>query len=335
MKNLTYTIAIFTLLFFACDNNTTTDAVTVTETVSQPTVVTAPEFDADSAYLFVEKQVDFGTRVPNTDTHDACGDWLAEKLNTFADTIYLQQAKLKAFDGTLLNSTNIIAAFNPDAKKRILLAAHWDTRPFADQDTEDVMKPILGANDGASGVGVLIELARILNENPVDVGVDLILFDSEDYGQPAFSNDPYMQHSYCLGSQYWATQPHTLGYYASFGILLDMVGGKNAVFTKEGVSRYFASNYLDKTWNTAHSLGYSSYFSMQETDEITDDHLYVNTIAGIPMLDIIEYDENTKYGFGHYWHTHDDNMNAIDKNTLKAVGQTITQVVYEFDEGSF
>lgn len=319
------------MLLFSCKNETPAD----TPTKPVFSLIKAPEFSADSAYYFVEKQVGFGPRVPNTPEHQATAEWLIEKLGSFVDTMYIQQADLKAFDGTILKSTNIIGSFNDDAPKRILLAAHWDTRPFADQDDERIDEPILGANDGASGVGVLLEIARILSESRVDIGVDIIFFDSEDYGQPSFSELPYVPDSYCLGSQYWATNPHKKNYTANFGILLDMVGAENAVFTHEGVSVYYAKNYLNRVWNIAKVLGFSDYFSFQETPPITDDHLYVNKILGIPMIDIIQYEKTSKSGFGHYWHTHNDDMSIISKNTLKAVGQTVVQVVYQFDSGNF
>jgi glutaminyl-peptide cyclotransferase len=318
-------------LLFSCKTDTPKEA----PSTPTYTIVNAPDFNADSAYYYIEKQVSFGPRVPNTPEHQAAALWLAEKLGEFADTVYLQKADLKAFDGTILKATNIIGSFNDQAQKRVLLAAHWDTRPFADQDSERTNEPILGANDGASGVGVLIELARILSENPVNIGVDIILFDAEDYGQPSFSSLPYVPDSYCLGSQYWAANPHKKNYTADFGILLDMVGAENAVFTMEGTSVYYAKNILYKVWSIGKVLGFSDYFSFQETPPITDDHLYINKIAGIPTIDIIQYDRATRTGFGEYWHTHDDDMSIISKNTLKAVGQTVTQVVYQFDSGNF
>lgn len=301
----------------------------------KPLLSKAPIFSAENAYQLIAKQLDFGPRVPNSAGHKAMGTWLSDTLSILADTIYIQQADLKAFDGKILASKNIIASFNPSNKKRIIIAAHWDTRPFADQDDERKNEAILGANDGASGVAILLELANILKENPINVGVDLIFFDSEDYGQPAESEFPYMENSYCLGSQYWSKNLHTPGYSAEFGILLDMVGAKNAVFTQEGHSVLYANNYVQKVWQYAHLLGYNSYFSFEKTARITDDHYYVNTLANIPMLDIIQYDHSTPSGFGTYWHTHEDNIEAIDINTLKAVGQTVTQVIYQFNQGNF
>jgi glutaminyl-peptide cyclotransferase len=320
------------LLLFSCKTDRPEEPKQQQPTYS---LVKAPEFNEDTAYYFIERQVNFGPRVPNTPEHAAAAEWLIATMNRFADTVYVQRTDVKAFDGTILNAVNIIGSFNDNATRRVLLAAHWDTRPFADQDTERTNEPILGANDGASGVGVLLEIARILRENPVDVGVDIILFDAEDYGQPAFSTLPYVPDSYCLGSQYWAANPHKEGYTADFGILLDMVGAENALFTHEGTSVFYARNILHKVWSIARVIGFSDYFSFQETPAITDDHLYINKIIGIPTIDIIQYDRATRTGFGHYWHTHKDDMSIISKNTLRAVGQTVTQVVYQFDSGNF
>ncbi|MFT4970781.1 MAG: glutaminyl-peptide cyclotransferase [Chitinophagales bacterium] len=322
MKQLS--ISIFCCLFlFAC--KTDPKPIIIEEFV----LVKAPVFSEDTAYQHIINQVNFGPRVPNSEGHKLMGQWLGEQLNMLADTLIIQQAELLAFDGTLLNASNFIASFNLDAPKRILLSAHWDTRPFADQDDEKQQEPILGANDGASGVAVLLEVARHLQHEDLNIGIDIILFDAEDYGQPNFSKDDYMPDSYCLGSQHWAKNPHVANYKADFGILLDMVGAPNAVFTHEGTSVKYANNQLQDVWKIAHALGFNSYFSYVQTPPITDDHLYVNKIAKIPMIDIIQYDKTTDSGFGWYWHTHQDNLDAIDKKTLKAVGQTVLQTVFQ------
>jgi Zn-dependent M28 family amino/carboxypeptidase len=300
-----------------------------TETNVQQSFKEASEFNSDSAYYYIEKQVLFGSRVPNSKEHAQCAEWLKNKLASFDGwEVQIQEFKAKAFDDKILNGKNIIASFNKDAPKRILLFAHWDTRPFADQDTKDKNKPIPGANDGGSGVGVLLEIARQISLNPIAVGVDIVLFDAEDYGQPDGTMMPRKPDTYCLGSQHWAKNPHVPGYRANYGILLDMVGAKDATFTMEATSMYYASNVVEKVWAVAHKLGYGNYFLYKRTDGITDDHYYVNAIAGIPSIDIIQHDPETRSNFGKYWHTHDDNMNIIDRNTLKAVGQTLLQVLY-------
>lgn len=298
----------------------------------KPTVtyVKAPGFNADSAYQYVQKQVNFGYRIPNTAEHVACGDWMVSELNKYGATVIEQTFKKKAYDLNVLSLRNIIGSFNSEAKDRILLAAHWDTRHVADRDLENNDKPFDGANDGGSGVGILLEIARQISIEQPKIGVDIILFDGEDYGQPENSKFPQMDDSWCFGSQYWSSNKHKKDYTAKYGILLDMVGAPGARFAKEGVSRYFAGNETNYIWSTAHRVGFGNYFWDYNAPEITDDHLYINRDAKIPMVDIIEYNVNpTKGGyFGEYHHTHNDNMDIIDKNTLKAVGQTLMEVIW-------
>lgn len=293
--------------------------------------VQAPEFDADSAYNFIQKQVDFGPRVPNTEAHKKCGNYLAEKLREYGASVIEQTGRVRAFNDAKLNIKNIIAQFQPEKKKRLMLFAHWDTRPFADRDTKNIGKPIDGANDGGSGVGVLLEIGRLLKDNPTQMGVDIILFDAEDYGSTNSNMfGKQMLDDWCLGTQYWANNPPIKNYHPRYGILLDMVGAKDAVFPKEYLSVYFAENVVDKVWEAAHNLGYGQYFlnkKMPPNTAITDDHKYVNNMAKIPSIDIIHYDPKT-LDFGHFHHTHKDNMDVIDKNTLKAVGQTVLHVIY-------
>ncbi|MBC7450967.1 MAG: M28 family peptidase [Cytophagales bacterium] len=294
--------------------------------------VPVPEFNADSAYSYVASQVAFGPRVPNTKAHIDCAAYLSEFLTKNSGWVFRQDFVAKAFDGKELKLKNIIASYNLKASKRILLAAHWDTRPFADQDPSmiDQQKPIDGANDGASGVAILMEIARAIQlaEKKPDVGIDFILFDGEDYGQPAFYQGPYQDNSWCLGSQYWSKNKHSFNYTAEYGILLDMVGAKNATFAREGVSMQNAPEVVQNVWATGQRLGYGNHFINYQSDGITDDHAYVNSIAKIKMIDIIEFDESDGNYFGAYWHTHNDNLKVIDKATLKAVGQTLLEVVY-------
>lgn len=285
----------------------------------------AAGFNADSAYAYVARQVDFGPRVPGTEAHRACGDWMVRRLQGWAATVEEQTGTVEAWDGTELPMRNIIARFNPDAAKRILLCAHWDTRPVADEDDERTDEPIPGANDGGSGVGVLLEIARQLAARPVEYGVDLVFFDVEDYGSSEVPD------SYCLGSQEWAKRAKAEGYRAEYGILLDMVGARGAYFYREGISMHFAPSVVAKVWEAAAEQGKRSWFVFNEAPypPLTDDHLYVNRIAGIPTIDIIQYDPDNKRGFGDFWHTHDDNMGIIDPRTLGAVGETLMAVLWE------
>jgi glutaminyl-peptide cyclotransferase len=321
--------AIFTSLIISAlvGCNGTTDK-TPDPVVPVVPVVATPDFNADSAFVYISQQTEFGPRIPNSEAHLKCALFLEEKLRSYGAEVIVQQAGLKAYNGKILNARNIIAAFNPGVQKRILLCAHWDTRHIADQDALHLNKPFDGANDGASGVGVLIEVARMLSIVSPNVGVDIILFDAEDYGQPENSGYPEMKDSWCLGSQYWARNLHKPNYTASYGILLDMVGAKGATFKMEGTSMHFAPGIMEKVWKTASRIGYSDYFSFERTGPIIDDHLYVNRITGIPTIDIIHHDMGTRSGFFKHWHTTGDNMDVIDRNTLKAVGQTVMEVIF-------
>jgi len=293
----------------------------ISEQPETPFVI-PPEFNSDSAYSYIQKQVNFGPRVPNTQPHKECRDYLIKKLQSYGLKVTVQNGVANAFDGTKLNFTNIIAAYKPEEKSRILLCAHWDTRPFADQDKNQPNMPILGANDGGSGVGVLLEIARLLQTGELNKGIDIILFDAEDYGKSQVKD------SYCLGSQYWSMNKHIKNYQPKFGILLDMVGAKNATFTMEGYSMMYAPHVVKNVWKSAAQIGYSDYFLFKRTSPMIDDHYYLNQIGEIPCIDIIQHDPSTITGFGAFWHTHDDNMTIISKATLKAVGQTVLQTIY-------
>lgn len=288
-----------------------------------------PDFNADSAYKYVEEQVDFGPRFPNNEAHGKCAVYLKDKLASFGWNATIQEGSAKTFNNKSIIIKNIIGEYKPELKDRILLFAHWDSRPFADQDQKDMTKPILGANDGASGVGVLLEVARQVNIKQPNIGVDIIFFDAEDYGQPSsgmmISND---SKSWCLGSQFWAKTPHKKGYKANYGILLDMVGSSDAYFTYESISMKYAPEILNLVWSNAHKLGHGKQFVSKETFFVgVDDHQFVNEIAGIPSIDIIHHDRFTG-NFHPSWHTHNDNMDIIDKNTLKAVGETLLFTIY-------
>lgn len=320
-------------LFFGCEGSKQSlDQATGRKSKK---AVTVPSFNSDSAYFFIQKQINFGPRVPNTDAHKVCGEFLVNKFKSYGASVIEQNFSEQAYNGNILYLKNIIATYNPDARKRILLGSHWDTRPYADKDVEARYKPIDGANDGGSGVGVLLEVARILskNEKP-NIGLDIILFDGEDYGEHEDVEDTPLKNGlvqiwWCLGSQYWAEHPHVPKYSAYYGILLDMVGAKNARFFKEGGSMQFAPKVVQKVWNTARSLGYSNYFINTNSPGIMDDHIFVNRDAKIPMIDIVEYDpDSPSYYFGDYHHTRNDNIHIIDKQTLQAVGETVLYTIY-------
>lgn len=289
-------------------------------------------FNADSAYAFIGHQVTYGPRVPNTEAHKKCGQFLTDRMKQFCDTVYVQDVQLKSYNNERLQAKNIIGVFNPEKRKRILLFAHWDSRPYSDQDIDErnYNKPIDGADDGASGVGVLLEVARQIKLKDINIGIDIIFFDAEDYGVPNFIESK-LADTYCLGSQYWSQNPHVANYKAEFGILLDMVGSKNAKFYKELYSVQNASNIVDLVWNTAQNKGFDKYFINENIGAITDDHLYVMKGRNIPCIDIISCDPTTHHGFGFYWHTQQDNMNNISNETLNAVGQVIMEIIYTIE----
>lgn len=317
------------IIFFSCGENNGSNSSSET----QIALKTAPAVSADSIYAFVQKQVDFGPRVPNTKAHREASAWFKEQFEGYGATVTMQEFTDYVYDGTKVELTNVIASFFPEKKKRILLAAHWDTRPFADRDSNDQYASIDGANDGGSGVGVLLEVARILSQNQApNVGVDIILFDGEDWGehQDVMSKPlPDGKDSWwCLGSQYWSQNKHQSGYSAYYGILLDMVGAPDATFYYDSVSRENAGRILEKVWGIAGRLGHGAMFKKQNGFEnIIDDHVYVNNNARIPMIDIIDYREGTG-SFTPAWHTTNDNMENISKETLGKVASVLISVLY-------
>ncbi len=320
------------LLVFAC-TNCKDDKTTKPPVITTPKEeVRIPKFERDSAYNYVLKQTEFGPRVPNTAEHTACKNWMVDKMKTLGADVIEQDFKATAYTGEELRGTNIIAQYNPENPIRILLCAHWDSRHISDHDPleENKTKPVLGADDGGSGVGVLMEIARHLQQTPIDLGVDIIFFDLEDYGES--QSEDYT--SWCLGSQHWAKNLHKPGYKAKYGILLDMVGASNARFTMEEISMSVAPTLMRKVWKLGQGMGYSTYFDEEKTKPIIDDHLFINRIARIPTIDIINKPEGSETGFTKCWHTQCDDMSNIDKRTLRAVGQTVLATVYRENNGT-
>ena len=298
--------------------------------------VVIPEFNADSAFAFVKAQTDFGPRVPLSTAHEQCCEWLVAKLSTYADTVMVQDFRTRLFNNQGIDGKNIIASFHPKATKRIILCSHWDSRPYADHDADEANwnHPIDGANDGARGVGVLLECARCFHNQPLPekTGMDIILFDLEDYGPRADQAELYyadQRNHWALGSQFWASQPHVKGYQAKYGILLDMVGGPQPNFMKEYYSQGYAAWLSNKIWRNAQDLGYRQYFVNELGEPISDDHLPLNEIAGIPTIDIIDLKPNSmNQCFPDVWHTLNDHIGNIDKNTLEMVGKVLIFSVY-------
>ena len=324
IRKYLYIMATLLASTMSCSGSANKASSEQTAASESTTVTPGIKFNADSAYAFVQRQCDFGPRVPNTQAHRDCALYLESELRRNGADVTVQKASLKAFDGTMLQSFNIIGEFYPEKKERVLLLAHWDTRPWADRDEDESKhkEPVMGANDGGSGVGVLLEIERLLRSNEPNVGIDILFLDSEDWG--SYSVDD----SWALGAQYWANNPHREGYVKPrYGILLDMVGDIDAVFSKEYFSSRYAGGIVDKVWATAQQLGYSRFVN-REGGAITDDHLQINQM-GIPCIDIIDMRENSSTGFFPMWHTTGDTMERIDRTSLEAVGQTLTTLFLE------
>lgn len=298
---------------------------------SAPATVQIPEFCADSAYSYIKVQTDFGPRVPNTDAHSDCAAWLTKKLNELGAQTLVQRFETVTFDKTKLKCYNIIGSYNPDSPTRVIICSHWDSRPWADNDPDPAnwMKPVDAANDGASGVGVILEIARQMQKQAPAIGVDCIFLDAEDWGPGDSYQGLHLETYWGLGTQYWAKNPHKQGYKARYAILLDMVGGKGAKFCREMYSVRYGKQIVDKVWGAAGKLGYGSIFTPVDGGYVTDDHYFINTLAKIPAIDIVPYLPNCRESsFGPTWHTAHDNIENIDKNVLEAVGKTLIEVIY-------
>lgn len=284
--------------------------------------IKVPAFSADSTYKYICEQCNFGARVPNSTAHTNCAKYLSDQLIRFGAEVQIQEFKATAYDGNKLNGKNVIGCFSPEKGKRIILFSHWDSRPFCDQDEpQHHTTPVMGANDGASGVGIILEIARLINNQKPNVGVDVVFLDAEDYGDAIGDT----KDSWCLGSQYWAKNPH----YKSkpiYGILLDMVGGEDPYFGMDYTTSQYAGAQAGKVWSIANALGYSEQFQQRLTSQLIDDHVYINRLTGIPTIDIIDF--NTERGFPDVWHTHNDTPENISKKTLNIVGTTLTNLIY-------
>ena len=315
---LTLLSIVLATLVTACGNtggSTGTNAGADTS-AAQPAAVA--QFDANGAIDLARQQCAFGPRVPGTPQHAKCAEWLTTTLQASCDTVIVQQADVKTGQGNMIGIKNIIGVINPEASQRLLLLAHWDTRPWADNDPDAANhnKPVMGANDGASGVAVLLQLARQLKEQGTTLGIDILLVDAEDMGITD------IEESWGLGTQYWATHPHVQGYKPLFGILLDMVGASDATFSREYYSLQYAGGFVDLVWKCAAG----SHFINANGGAVTDDHVFVNQ-AGIPCIDIIDMRNDSDTGFCSVWHTVNDTIDGIDPNTLGEVGQTLLNVI--------
>lgn len=323
-------IMAFVILFSSCEDEPKRKLKTRERAQVAFKSIDRPQIDANLAYDYVKKQVDFGPRVPGTKEHKACAEYLENELNSIGWVTEVQSGRVTTFDGNNLPIYNITGRFNPENPNRIMLFAHWDSRPFADRDNYDQKKAILGANDGASGVGVLLAIAKAISADSLKptVGIDIVFFDAEDYGKPSGTLGGHESNTWCLGSQYWANNLPDNFVAPKYGVLLDMVGASDAVFPREGGSRKYNPSLVDKVWYLGQKLGYGQFF----IDDIayggvTDDHVYVTELAKIPSIDIIHYNPIIR-DFGHFHHKHADNMDVIDSATLYAVGETMLELIY-------
>lgn len=311
----------------------------------KPVTMERPAFSSDSAYSYIAKQMSFGPRVPNSSMHMQCAVWLIEQLRACGAEVELQKGQMPDYRGNMQQIYNIIGHFHAtdDNRPRILLGAHYDTRPWCDEepDYSDRFYNVPGANDGASGVGVLLEVARQIgmkrdtnNQLQITNPIDIIFFDCEDSGSPRVYTGSEREDTWCLGSQLWATnyvkqlsngQSPVFNY--QYGLILDMVGAPDAVFPLEMYSTQYAGNYQQTIWQNAKNLGHGALFSQQQSYPITDDHYYINKIAGIPCVDIIHYDIRNATGFPSWWHTRQDNMDNISLSTLQAVGEVVMSLL--------
>ncbi len=284
-----------------------------------------PDFSGARSMELLRSQTDFGPRAPNTPAHDSCLAFFERFLTPLAGEVVLQRFEMPGYDGERLALTNVIARFNPAAKQRILLAAHWDSRPRADRETSPARQgePILGANDGASGVAVLLHLAEIFAKNPPSVGVDIVLFDGEDYGR---EGDESM---YCLGSKYYSASLAP-GSGLMFGILLDLVGDADARFVQEELSLRYAPDVVRMIWEAARDLSIPRFVAESHSG-ILDDHVFLSTAAGVKTANIIDASlvgHSDPVERRKYWHTHRDTPEQCSPATLRDVGRVVLYVVY-------
>ena len=326
LRGIQYSILVLLLLCVSC----------VKQQQSSTTNSQYSTFSADSAYTYIAQQVAFGARVPGSLAHEQCGDWLVQQLARHGAQVKNQYGTMTNYAGKPQDVRNIVAFFEGNTQAAILLCAHWDCRPWSDEEElyENRFLPVMGANDGASGVGVILEIIRQLSvlkaEGEFVPSVQVVFFDCEDMGTPNHYMGTQSDNTWCLGSQLWAQQLKIQNskFKINYGILLDMVGDPSATFPREYFSMKYAASYVEQVWRTASRLGYGRYFVQQSTYyPITDDHQYVNVIAGIPCLDIIDYKANTETGFAPWWHTQQDDMRNINHQTLQAVGETVLTVI--------
>lgn len=328
MSKIVYFI-IGALMLVSCGNS---DRVTTSDNgeTAHQNIKSTPSFSGDSAYQAIARQLEFGPRVPGSQAQTDCAEWLKAELKRFGADVRTQQTTVTAYDGTRLPCINIVGSYNPEARNRVLLISHWDSRHVSDADP-DLSKrnqPVPAANDGASGVGILLEIARQAGLKQPNMGIDIFLTDAEDYGAPDDWKGKHDEKFWALGTQEWCKHPHTDNYQATYGILLDMVGSGQATFYREYYSDRYASDVVNLVWQTAANLGYRNLFVNREGAGITDDHVFVNQMRHIPTIDIIDTRMHGDGTFYPHWHTTEDTLDKISKETLQKVGNVLMQLIY-------
>ena len=321
MNSLLTCVAIVLLIAGCNKEQPKDDLQSGTRSTSTPPqrMIQIPKFNGAKAFDLLVRQTKFGPRNPGSSGHAACLEFLTGEMRRYADTVKLQEFNYTGYQNERFPLTNIIGSFNPAATSRVLLCAHWDSRPRADNDEDKKRwnEPILGANDGASGVAVLLELASMFRQSPPPIGVDLALWDGEDYGKEGDLD------RYLIGSKYFAAHKPA-DYTPRFGILLDMIGDKFLDIPKEQHSVEYAPDIVDLVWRTARELGFPQF--VDETGElITDDHLPLNEV-GIKTIDLIDFDYPDPSN--RFWHSHNDIPENCSAESLEAVGTVLTHVIY-------
>lgn len=306
----------------ACSGKSDSKQPAASSSATQSDVKPSP-FDADSAFSYVAAQTAFGPRVPGTKAHAECVDYIVAMLRRAGGVVELQDTVMVNPKGEKVSVRNISARFRPEAPTSVLLAAHYDSRPRADMDPDEAnhAKPIDGANDGASGVGVILELVRHIDRLPEGLGIEVAILDAEDNGD--YESDDAL---WCIGSQAWAAHNASRVNLPLYGILLDMVGGRDARFHREYFSERYARQVLDHVWSAAQRAGYGDRFPQQTGGAINDDHIYIMQ-AGVPCIDIVESVNPSTGSFNPTWHTLDDTIENIDPATLKAVGDVVFEAL--------
>jgi len=276
-------------------------------------------FDGEAALRYVQEQVAFGPRIPNTDGHRRTGDWIQAHLARTADSVEVQAFAHVTADGDTLHLRNFIGRFRPDVRERVLLLAHWDSRPHADQSRNlaEQELPVPGANDGASGVAVLLGVADVLAATPPSVGVDLLFVDGEDYGTFTMP-DGGLGPDVLLGSRHYAATLADADV-PLYAVLFDMIGDADLQIYQEGNSVSRAPEVVDRVWNAARDLGYGDVFQPTARYTLTDDHVPLLD-RGVRAIDVVDFDYPP-------WHTVTDTPDKVSARSLKIVGDVAVTLV--------